>query len=798
MANSSASYSSAVGASTSNAYTAACSQQPSTSGAMATSSSPVSSTSRTSSTDTTSSSRLSSSSSGAQTASSSTPNASSSSLPSSSGDYTWKPVRIGGGGFVTGVVVHPGVDDLVYARTDVGGAYKWNPGSAQWVQLITVDRMPQALLNIQGGNPGVRRTNAYAVESIAIDPSDPEVLFIACGNDGEEAGFLLKSTNGGGTFTLTHLAVPMAGNDEYRTSAERLAVQPNNSNIVLFGSRTSGLWRSTNGGVDWTQISTSEIPFGSKVDGTDVGVVGVVFDAQTPSRVYASVGGEGIYRSDDAGVTWSQILGQWATELEVSGGVLYAAGQAAGLGVRRYTPAGGWTNVTPYDDTDIDELAVDPSNAQRLFAVNGNGFQRFYRSTNGGSSWTELDTNSSEGQANFRSTQIPWVESSDVRNWLSVGALTLDPRNANRVWFAEGMGMWRCTNATDSNNAPVFDNISQGIEEMVATDIVALPGGHTVKTTWDRMGFHHTDPDAFPSSQLGLTDSFTSGWSLATTVANPNFVAAVVSDHRFCCGDNVYAGYSENSGQSWTRFPANASGVNNPADLRFGELVVSASSTQNMVWLPRYGAQNLYYTINSGSSWQRASISLDDWNGYFFGNRKRLAADGSVGGMFYIYRWTDGSVYASTNQGQTFTDAGGRLPSYTYWSQLKGAPGRAGHLWFAAGFDQMAGSNGLYRSTDGAGSFTQITAVEEAWAVGFGRPSSEGSYPTVFIYGLVNGQWGVYRSTDEGANWVRIATHPLGLFDKVVAVTGDPDVFGKVYIGWSGNSFAYGVPAGAP
>jgi hypothetical protein len=54
--------------------------------------------------------------------------------------------------------------------------------------------------------------------------------------------------------------------------------------------------------------------------------------------------------------------------------------------------------------------------------------------------------------------------------------------------------------------------------------------------------------------------------------------------------------------------------------------------------------------------------------------------------------------------------------------------------------------------------------------------------------------WGVWRSTDEGASWDRIAEFPLGIFDVVMAVAGDPEIFGRVYIGWSGNSFAYGQP----
>ncbi|MCD6417095.1 MAG: cellulase, partial [Planctomycetes bacterium] len=42
------------------------------------------------------------------------------------GDYTWKPMKIGGAGWDRGMWIHPTEQDLVYVRSDVGGAYRWD------------------------------------------------------------------------------------------------------------------------------------------------------------------------------------------------------------------------------------------------------------------------------------------------------------------------------------------------------------------------------------------------------------------------------------------------------------------------------------------------------------------------------------------------------------------------------------------------------------------------------------------------------------------------------------------------
>src|SRR5690606_23346116 len=82
--------------------------------------------------------------------------------------YDWKQVKLGGGGFVTGITFHPNVSGLMYCRTDIGGAYSWNPATNSWIQLmdfIGFDFFPNDESSLHG------------VESIGLDAQDPNRLY---------------------------------------------------------------------------------------------------------------------------------------------------------------------------------------------------------------------------------------------------------------------------------------------------------------------------------------------------------------------------------------------------------------------------------------------------------------------------------------------------------------------------------------------------------------------------------------------------------------------------------------------
>jgi len=103
--------------------------------------------------------------------------------------YEWNSVPIVGGGFVPGFVFHPTEEGLAYARTDMGGAYRRDSQEGPWVALLDW---------VKSGD-----SSLWGVESIAVDPQDPDRLYLACGVSTYELapdGEILISDDRGRTF----------------------------------------------------------------------------------------------------------------------------------------------------------------------------------------------------------------------------------------------------------------------------------------------------------------------------------------------------------------------------------------------------------------------------------------------------------------------------------------------------------------------------------------------------------------------------------------------------------------------
>jgi hypothetical protein len=129
-------------------------------------------------------------------------------------DANWEPIKIGAGGFVTGIDIAP--DDTMVVRTDTYGAYLWN--GVKWQQLVTASSMPAADVAIYH-NAGVYE--------IRIAPSNSNILYMAY------LGNVYRSNNKGATWTKTAFPhVSEDANDVYRMNGQKMAVDPHSPNVV--------------------------------------------------------------------------------------------------------------------------------------------------------------------------------------------------------------------------------------------------------------------------------------------------------------------------------------------------------------------------------------------------------------------------------------------------------------------------------------------------------------------------------------------------------------------------------------
>lgn len=700
--------------------------------------------------------------------------------PAGPGTYAWETVRVDGGGWVTGVVPTP--SGAVYARTDVGGAYRWEQeGEGRWRQLLTYDGVSDPV------------SSDYKVEGLAVAPSDDDVVYLAVGDSVQDRhGSILRSDDGGRTWDRSAQQFTIHGNAEWRQAGARLAVSPDDADVVYFGSRTEGLWRSDDAGAEWEQLTS--LPVRAPLDdGDPAGVTFVRFGPaqladEAPRVLWVGVEGVGVLRSEDGGGSWDVVLdtpGGVPKDAEVSeDGRLYVVVVGQSGGVYRVAPGDDdATSISPGGNPAV--LAVDPADPDRVIVGDDGVRDGFlWRSTDAGDTWDTLDVA-------IRSPDARWPTQTDLEDYMSAGDLAFDPARPGTLWFAEGMGAWRSEDLQDDEVTWTF--ASHGIEELVSNDAVKPAGRSLITAHWDRNLFRHpADGPAEP----GLTPRFNSAWSLATAPDDASFVVAVVDDHRFCCEDDGLAGqsgYSQDGGRSWRRF-ASLESEQHPDELAFGNIAVSAGDTDNLVWVPSNGGQ-VHYSRDRGQTWTPADYPGSEPHFAHYLQRDVLTTDQERPGTFYVLdaegvlRSTDGGATWQLRQGHGLPDRHSRRFNAT----LSTVPGATGELLLTTGLLDE-GSHGLFRSTDGGDTWTEEAGLADVGRFGFGRAADRDDVPLLFATGRQGGTRGLWRSQDLGRTWELLTHAPGGRYQDVTVLAGDPDVPGRVYVGFSGTGFVVGTP----
>ena len=706
--------------------------------------------------------------------------------------YTWQNVQIVGGGYVDGVIMHPGQQGLMYARTDVGGAYRYNSTTSSWVPLT--DFTTRA------------NSNQIGIESVAIDPSDVNRLYLAVGEYFGQNGAMLVSDDQGATFTNVPLSIQLSSNANGRNAGERLAVDPNLGSNIYFGSPLNGLWQSTNYGQTWSQVTGLNV---STTSG-----VGVVFETFVPSTssagtatktIYAGVSATGtgtdpqsLYVSVNSGTTWTAVPGS-PTGLYVTHGVLGPDGNlyltyGDNIGPNGLTtgqvwqyvlptttnPNGTWNNITPPRTSSTQggygAVALDPEKPGVImvstldnYGQDGNDgiyADDIWRSLNYGQTWY-----STNEVGTVRNDSLsPWVafgrpiNTTGASNWAT--SMQIDPFDSNHVVYGNGQTVWTTDDITvsDSGSPSQWSVGALGIEETVVLGLISPPSGpaNLLSGVGDLGGFQHVSLTASPVAGAMSNPLFGNGTGLDFAQSTPTIMARVGTG----ASNSQFGAYSTNSGTSWTPFATNPTSTVNGG----GSIAVAADGSA-FVWAPSDPGVATSYSTNNGATWTASTGAPA---------QMPVVADRVSAKIFYIFDTSNGDLYTSTDGGMTFTVAQTGLPQN---GVLTAAYDVAGDLWLAT-------SSGLYHATQG-NSLTQVGGVQSAWGITAGVPAVGSNTLTLYLGGQIAGQQGLYRSTDNAATWIRIddAANEYGYINTIQA---DEQVYGRIYLGTSGRGIVYG------
>lgn len=695
---------------------------------------------------------------------------------SSAYDYTWSNVAIGGGGFVTGIEYNPTEEGLCYARTDIGGLYRRQDGG-DW----------EPITDFLGGDDW----SYIGIESVATDPVEPNRVYFAGGTYMSDDAAIFISDDYGDTWTQVDVPFNCGANQSGRGCGERLQVNPNNNSEIWYGSRDSGLWRSTDYGETWEEVTSFPVTGDYKQESNSIGIMWVEFDP-TSTDMYVGVAmtdGVCVYKTEDGGETFEALealeSGMYPLHAAFSSdGVLYLScsdncgpnlSPESGMVYAYDTATDTFTDITP----DLDDgreggfggISVDANDPDTIVVStlgwwSDNGDNLYY-STDGGETWTGLfNLTTDEVGYQMDTTEASWLDwgrgDNDAKTGWWVADVEINPFNSDEVTYGTGATVYTTENITSIGTEDViiaFD--AAGLEETAVYEMVTPPSDGDSPVMYsimgDLTGFAHLDVTESPDDAHFMKN----GNPVDVDCAFLNSNIAVYTSEE----DKTAISYTTDGGETWNY-------VEHKPDSNSGGTVAVAADGSSFIWVPGSVDGQPYITFDFGETWYYVE-------GLGYG--ATIAADRVNPDVYYATY--DGYFYVSTDGGYTFESTGQMVAES---AEPIAVPGEEGNVWLA--------STTLIMYTEDYGeTFQNVKTLSTVDCIGFGVGKDEDSYPVLYALGDdgENGE-GVYMSEDKGETWSRINDddHLFGNLNN--CITGDSNVYGRVYIATNGRGIIMG------
>jgi hypothetical protein len=702
--------------------------------------------------------------------------------------YHWQNVTVGGGGFAPNIIFSRAERGLAYLRTDMGGAYRRDDRAGRWIPLQDSNAV----------------SSYMGIESLAPDPVDPNVVYLAAGMGHWGEAAIWRSADRGTNWRITPVPFKMGGNEDGRGLGERLAIDPHQTSTLLFGSRHDGLWRSDDSGASWRKVdSFPHAGLGPPPRRTThAGISFVLFDPGRRDTIYAGIADPGtkhLFRSADGGNSWKQVFGEppagmlpVRADLDGEGNLFIA--YASGIGPngiqdgavwRLDTRSGKWSDITPDPASEGGYMgvSVDLTRPGRLAVSSINRWipgDTIWVSSDLGRTWSDLKPRSRRDTS--ISPFLNWGEAdAEFGHWTA--GLAIDPFDGGAIAYTTGATLYR-TNDALKGGLLVWRPWVQGIEQTAVITMISPTGGaHLISGFGDIAGFVHDDFERSPKI-MHLNPRLNNTNNLDHAGLAPNVVVRSGSRHK-PDPEGASLAWSEDGGHSWQ--PLKPPPVDGKRFDTNGEapITITANGRTFLVAGPI-----LLATADRGTGWFRPMGPPPGVRAY---------PDKTDPALVYAIDFRESQLFVSRDGAHNFQLAAAKgLPAdftadapHNREAQpvLQARPGRAGELWMKLG-------GRLYRSVDAGASFTQASGndlVIDLFGLGVASPGSD--VPSLYAVGTKGDVRAIWRSDDGGATWARINddSNQWGL--RFRAISGDPRIYGRVYVATDGRGIFVGDPA---